>query len=137
MIAFEDLPAELVDELAGARLDPHEVYVHVRGALDEDLPEGVDVTSEATISPAARAVADFGARAPGVVAGLGVAELALRVVVGDELVVQHRVADGTRVQAGDAVMRVVGPTRGLLTAERTALNLLGRLCEATFGEIER
>ena len=51
------------------------------------------------------------------------AELVLRVVLGDDLEVEHRVPDGTRVAAGDVVMRVAGPTRGLLTAERTALNL--------------
>ena len=122
-IAFEGLPGSLVNELAAAGLDPRDVHRIVCEALEEDLPDGVDVTSEATIPADARAVADFGARAAGVVAGLGVAELALRAVVGDDLAVEHRVADGTRVPAGQVVMRVAGPTRGLLTAERTALNL--------------
>ena len=123
MIDFDDLPVSLLDELGSAGLDAGDVYRHVVGALEEDLPTGVDVTSEATIAAEARAVADFGARKAGVVAGLGVAELALRVVVGDDLTVEHRVGDGSRVAAGDVVMRVGGPTRGLLTAERTALNL--------------
>jgi nicotinate-nucleotide pyrophosphorylase (carboxylating) len=123
MTPFDALPAWLVEELADAGLEPRDVYDLVVAALDEDLPTGVDVTSAATIPADARAIADFGARGAGVVAGLGVAELALRVVLGDELEVEHRVADGTRVAAGDVVMRVAGSTRGLLTAERTALNL--------------
>ena len=123
MTPFDDLPASLVDELARGGLEPHDVYAVVIGALAEDLPTGVDVTSTATISPDARAVGDFGARDAGVVAGLGVAELVLRTVLGEDVTVESRVPDGSRVASGDVVMRVEGPTRGLLTAERTALNL--------------
>ena len=123
MTPFDDLPASLVDELARGGLEPHDVYAVVLGALAEDLPTGVDVTSTATIRADARAVGDFAARDAGVVAGLGVAELVLRTVLGEDLTVEQRVPDGTRVAAGDVVMRVEGPTRGLLTAERTALNL--------------
>ena len=75
MTPFADLPAPLVDELARAGLEPHDVYTVVLGALAEDLPTGVDVTSAATIRADARAVGDFAARDAGVVAGLGVAEL--------------------------------------------------------------
>jgi nicotinate-nucleotide pyrophosphorylase (carboxylating) len=121
--AFDDLPAGLVDELADAGLDPLDVYAHVVAALGEDLPGGVDVTSQATIPADARAVADFGARDAGVVAGLGIAALVLHTVAGDDLTIEHRAPDGSRVAAGDVVMRVHGPTRGLLTGERTALNL--------------
>jgi nicotinate-nucleotide pyrophosphorylase (carboxylating) len=121
--AFDDLPARVVDELADAGLDPLDVYAHVVAALGEDLPGGVDVTSHATIPADARAVADFGARDAGVVAGLGIAALVLHTVAGDDLTIEHRAPDGSRVAAGDVVMRVHGPTRGLLTGERTALNL--------------
>ena len=121
--AFEDLPGDLVEEIADAGLDALDVYAHVLAALGEDLPGSVDVTSEATIPAEARAVADFGARHSGVVAGLSVAAMVLHAVVGDDLTVEHRVLEGSRVRAGDVVMRVEGPTRGLLTAERTALNL--------------
>jgi nicotinate-nucleotide pyrophosphorylase (carboxylating) len=121
--SFDDLPAGLVDELADAGLDPLDVYAHVVAALGEDLPGGVDVTSQATIPADARAVADFGARDAGVVAGLGIAALVLHTVAGDDLTIEHRAPDGSRVSAGDVVMRVHGPTRGLLTGERTALNL--------------
>ncbi|MEO6511533.1 MAG: carboxylating nicotinate-nucleotide diphosphorylase [Nocardioides sp.] len=123
LTTYDDLPGALLGELADAGLDPFDVYAHVVAALGEDLPGGVDVTSEATISADARAVADFGARAAGVVAGLGVATLVLHTVLGDDVEIEHRVPDGTRVAAGDVVMRASGPTRGLLTAERTALNL--------------
>jgi nicotinate-nucleotide pyrophosphorylase (carboxylating) len=121
--SFDDLPAGVVDELADAGLDPLDVYAHVVAALGEDLPGGVDVTSQATIPADARAVADFGARDAGVVAGLGIAALVLHTVAGDDLTIEHRAPDGSRVAAGDVVMRVHGPTRGLLTGERTALNL--------------
>jgi nicotinate-nucleotide pyrophosphorylase (carboxylating) len=97
----------------------------------EDLPGGPqgvgDVTSVATIPADAHGTAVFAAREAGVVAGLGVAAVVFHYVLGDEVVVTDRVADGTTVAAGDVVMRVSGPTRGLLTAERTALNFASHL----------
>ncbi len=123
LAAFDQLPGALVEEIADAGLDPLDVYAHVLAALGEDLPGGVDVTSEATIAPGARVVADFGAREAGVVAGLSVALMVLHTVAGDDLDVGYRAPEGIRVAAGDVVMRVEGPTRALLTAERTALNL--------------
>jgi nicotinate-nucleotide pyrophosphorylase (carboxylating) len=62
-----------------------------------------------------------------VIAGLGIAALVFHEVMGDTVEVTDRVADGTRVAPGDVVMRVAGPTRGLLTAERTALNYASHL----------
>jgi nicotinate-nucleotide pyrophosphorylase (carboxylating) len=62
-----------------------------------------------------------------VVAGLGVAALVFHAVMGESVEVTDRVPDGTRVEPGDVVMRVSGPTRGLLTAERTALNYASHL----------
>ncbi|KQW47015.1 nicotinate-nucleotide pyrophosphorylase [Nocardioides sp. Root1257] len=114
------------DELAAAGLDPAAVLAQVRAALAEDLPAG-DVTSEATISADALGTGVFAAREPGVVAGLGVAALVFHEVMGDTVTVSDRVPDGTRVATGDVVMRVAGPTRGLLTAERTALNYASHL----------
>ncbi len=126
--AYDALPGDLLDELTAAGLDPRAVDAAIRAALEEDLPPGTeDVTSAATIPATARGVADFAARESGVVAGLGVAALVFAIVLGDEVEVSERVADGTRVEAGDAVMRVAGPTRGLLTAERTALNFASHL----------
>src|SRR4051794_23878087 len=109
------------DELAAAGLDPAAVLAQVRAALAEDLP-GVDVTSVATIAPEAQGSGVFAAREAGIVAGLGVAALVFHQVMGDTVTVSDRVPDGTHVKPGDVVMRVAGPTRGLLTAERTALN---------------
>ena len=85
------------------------------------------MTSAATISPDARGIADFGARGPGVVAGLGIAAVVFDEVLGDDVEITDRLPDGTSVAAGDVVMRVAGPTRGLLTAERTALNFASHL----------
>jgi nicotinate-nucleotide pyrophosphorylase (carboxylating) len=114
------------EELRAAGLDPSAVLAQVREALAEDLPAG-DVTSQATISADALGTGVFAAREPGVVAGLGVAALVFHEVMGDTVTVSDRVPDGTRVAAGDVVMRVAGPTRGLLTAERTALNYASHL----------
>ena len=124
MTRVADVPEELLDELHAAGLDPESLWQQVVGALGEDLPGrgAVDVTSTATIPADAHAIADFGAREPGVVAGLGLAALVFHAVMGEAAEVIERVPDGTRVGAGEVVMTVAGPTRGLLTAERTALN---------------
>ena len=118
---YDALPAALVEELAAAGLDARAVYDAVVIALEEDLP-GDDVTSAATIPDTARGTGDFVAREPGVLAGMSVAALVFAYVMGDAVEISGRLADGTRVQRGDVVMSVSGPVRGLLTAERTALN---------------
>ena len=118
------MPVALVAELAESGLDARAVHATIAAALAEDLPNGgVDTTSVATIPAAAHAAGDFGAREDGVVAGLGVAAMVFCYVLGDDVKIAGRVPDGSRVAAGDVVMRVEGPARGLLTAERTALNL--------------
>ncbi|HEY0951580.1 MAG TPA: carboxylating nicotinate-nucleotide diphosphorylase [Nocardioides sp.] len=114
------------EELRAAGLDPAAVLAQVRAALAEDLPGG-DVTSEATIATDARGEGVLAAREAGVVAGLGVAALVFHEVMGDTVEITDRVPDGARVEPGDVVMRVSGPTRGLLTAERTALNYASHL----------
>lgn len=123
---YDTLPSALLEELADGGLDPRATYDLVVAALAEDVPTE-DVTGAATIDPATRAVADFNAREPGVVAGLGIAELTFRMVLGDDIEVGNRVADGTHVKAGDDVLTVSGPARGLLTAERVALNIASHL----------
>ncbi len=114
-------------DLRAAGLDPGEVARIVATALNEDLggPDGVDVTSVATIPAGQRDTADLVARADGVVAGLAVAAAVFQ-AVGQVDVAAH-VADGDRVRRGDVLATVTGPTRALLTAERTALNLLCRM----------
>ncbi|WP_203337168.1 carboxylating nicotinate-nucleotide diphosphorylase [Nocardioides limicola] len=116
---YTELPAALTGTLAAAGLDPVRVYDDVVAAIAEDLP-GDDVTSWATIPATQVQTAEFEARGPGVVAGLAIAEMVFRYVLGDVQV--DRVPDGTVVDRGDIVLRVTGPTALLLTAERTALN---------------
>ena len=126
--SFEALPGDLVDEIRAAGLQPRAIYDHIVLALEEDLPGGsVDITTEATIPATTHARGDFAAREPGVVAGLGIAAMAFHVVMGDEVLIENRLADGTRVDPGDVVLTVSGPARGLLTAERTALNFASHL----------
>ena len=123
---FADLPTALVTELDDAGLDPRHVYDVVVDAVAEDLP-GPDVTTEATVSVDATGRADLVARADGVLAGLAVADLVMRFVGGHHLEVTRTAHDGETVRRGDVVMTVRGSVRHLLTAERTALNYLGRL----------
>jgi nicotinate-nucleotide pyrophosphorylase (carboxylating) len=126
LLLYAEVPPELLEELTGCGLDPRGLYEHVRRAVEEDVPT-VDVTSESTIPTGARATGELVARADGVVAGLPVAELALRQVVGPALDVHRHVTDGQRVARGDVLVTVTGPTSRLLTAERTTLNLLCHL----------
>ena len=116
----------VADELAVAGLDPEAVTAQVERALAEDLP-GEDVTSAATLDPSVLAWADLVARGDGVVAGIAVAELVFRLVVGPDVEVERHAADGDRVTRGDVLLSVHGPVPALLTAERTALNFLCHL----------
>ncbi len=93
--------------------------------LAEDVGTG-DVTAEATIPETARFRARIAAREPLVVAGLPVAAAIVRRLAPDAEVALL-VDDGARAAPGDAVMRIEGPARALLTAERSALNVLQHL----------
>ncbi len=109
-------------------LDRGDVQRIVRTALAEDL--GVpprDVTSGATIPVDQVDTAELVARAPGVVAGLSVAAEVFAITSDGAATVELRAADGDRVVRGDVLAVITGPTRALLTAERTALNLLCRM----------
>jgi len=118
------LTPDLTGRLRAAGLDPAAVEALARAALDEDLAGGVDVTSEATVAAGQVSTADFVVRGDGVVAGLGVAEAVMQVVGAS---CHPVVADGARVHPGDRLLTVTGPTRSLLTGERSALNLLCHL----------
>lgn len=97
-------------------------------ALDEDLHNGPDVTTNSTVPAKQRSAGAFASRQTGCIAGLSIAGAVFDMVCGAENVVfSQLVADGARVEPGTRVASVEGPTRGLLTAERTALNLLGHL----------
>lgn len=126
-------------------LDPDtraDALIAIRRALDEDLRYGPDATSLATVPADARATARLASRDDGVVAGLPLIEMVLAEVLGgtgagadgtsgdgpgvDYSVTLHA-ADGDRVSAGDVVAEISAPTLGLLTAERTLLNLVCHL----------
>jgi nicotinate-nucleotide pyrophosphorylase (carboxylating) len=97
-------------------------------ALDEDLAHGPDITTEATVPALHRSRARFVSRQNGRLAGVPVAIAVFEMIGGaDTLSVQVRKNDGEDVRAGDVVLTIDGPTRVLLTGERTALNLLGHL----------
>ncbi|WP_415948194.1 carboxylating nicotinate-nucleotide diphosphorylase [Streptomyces sp. KLOTTS4A1] len=113
--------------LAEAGLDPVLVEDIAHMTLAEDLDGGVDVTSVATIPEDAVATADFTAREAGVVAGLRIAEAVLSIVCEDSFEVERHVEDGARVEPGEKLLSVTTRTRDLLTGERSALNILGRL----------
>ncbi|MEU3232385.1 L-aspartate oxidase [Nocardiopsis alba] len=141
------LPASLVAELdsislplagpdpdPGARSEftlpwtaPHESHVDtVLRALGEDLTAGprIDVTTVATIPADQVRTAKVVARADGTISGLPLAELVFWLVAEGALEVTREVADGDTVARGDVLMSVTARSRDLLTAERTALNLL-------------
>jgi len=98
----------------------------VRDALAEDLADGVDVTSVATISDRHHSRMTLVARQSGIVCGLSFAE-AVFAIVDPDVHVEYTAADGEHVSPGAVLMTIKGVTRSLLAAERTALNLLGRL----------
>ena len=96
-------------------------------ALAEDLGAAGDVTTTATVAPTVLGAADLVPRQAGVVAGLPVAAYVFEVVSQGRLRVELGTQDGARVIAGEVLATVRGPVRDILTAERTALNLLGHL----------
>ncbi len=98
----------------------------VRAALLEDLGRAGDITSDAVIPADAQAKVALKTREPGVIAGLDFARIALRLIdPGIVFTVLH--ADGARVTPGQTIGEIAGPARGILTAERVALNFLGHL----------
>jgi nicotinate-nucleotide pyrophosphorylase (carboxylating) len=112
--------------LTRAGLDPAAVLDLVGRAVAEDLDGGEDVTSVATVPADLPGVAAFVPRAAGTLAGLGVAMAVLETVVPDVRLTPH-VQDGDAAVVGRPVLEAAGPVRWLLTAERTALNLLCHL----------
>ncbi|GAB10126.1 quinolinate phosphoribosyltransferase [Gordonia araii NBRC 100433] len=117
--------------MTGRRADDavtDEVRALIRTALDEDLRYGPDVTTLATVPADAVTEAAIVSRGDGVVAGVAVARAVFDEVIGaDRYEVTVELADGDRVVPGDTVLALRAPTRELLTAERTALNLICHL----------
>lgn len=118
-----------MQDLRHVALDPEQTKLLIRLALDEDLQFGPDVTSRATVAADARSVAHIVARQPGVVAGSAIPEWTLAQLTDDpDTFHVEALADGSRVNPGDIVATITAPTRLLLTAERTILNLLTHAC---------
>ena len=103
----------------------HVIEELVQRALVEDIGFG-DLTSDAIVGRDARASGQIIARASGVIAGLPVAEAVFH-SVDPEIRFEPQVADGARVENGDCIATLDGPARGILTAERVALNFLQQL----------
>jgi nicotinate-nucleotide pyrophosphorylase (carboxylating) len=121
------LRPELAAVLRQAGLDPAEVVRVVRRALEEDLAFGPDVTTDSTVPEHARALGDVVPRDRGVLAGLPVAAAVFDLVGGTDVAVVLHTTDGSFAEPGRPALTVTGPTRSLLTAERTALNLVSHL----------
>lgn len=99
----------------------------VRRALEEDLGRAGDLTSDTVLPAGLRAQADVVARRAGRIAGLDASLSAFRLLdPGVEIMIRR--GDGEDAEAGTVLATVRGPARAILSAERTALNLLGRLC---------
>jgi Nicotinate-nucleotide pyrophosphorylase len=113
--------------LAEAGMSPLDVESLALRAVTEDIGDGVDVTTMATVPVDQRGVLVLAARAEGVVAGLPVAAAVFDVVCGEDREIDTLVDDGEQIGAGQAIMRVRARTHDLLRAERPALNFLGHL----------
>lgn len=96
-------------------------------ALEEDLGQGGDLTTLATIGPDVVGTAQLNARETGIVAGIDVAALSFR-LVDPTLQIKLHAQDGDTIEAGTTLLTATGSARSLLTAERTALNMLSHLC---------
>ena len=110
----------------------------VRAALLEDLGRAGDITTDAIVPPDARMAGVIAARQPGVISGVDAASIAFALVDPAVSVAIER-GDGAQVAPGDVVLRIEGPARAILMAERVALNLLCRMsgvATATHGLVE-
>src|SRR3954464_2966809 len=116
----------MIDRAPLAPLQPLLIELVVRAALLEDLGRAGDITTDAVIPAEARLSGVIAARQAGVVAGVDTALLAFRLLDPAIDAAVER-PDGTSVATGDAVIRLEGPARPILSAERVALNLLCRL----------
>ena len=107
-------------------LNPLLIQDAVRRALDEDLGRAGDITTQATIPASSIAHTVIAARETGVIAGLPLAEAAFHMIA-QGVRFTPRLGDGTLVHKGDIIAEIEGSARAILSAERVALNFLGRL----------
>ena len=106
-------------------LTASEIRVAVKAALAEDIGRG-DVTTLATVPKVQTFKTVMRAREPLVVAGLDFARAAF-LQLSSAVKIEHLVHDGTQVSGGDNLLRISGPARAILTAERVALNFVQHL----------
>jgi len=112
--------------MTSSPLQPIMIEPLVRMALLEDLGRAGDLTTDAIVPAGHRATTLLVARQTGVVAGLDLARLAFQLIdPAIEIHLEHN--DGAAVAPGDVIATIAGPARGILTAERVALNFLCRL----------
>ncbi len=121
------LAPETTSGLASAGLSPLDVESLVLRTTEEDIGDGVDVTTMATVPADQRGRLDFVARRGGVIAGQIMAAAVFDVVCGDDIVLDFCVDEGARVDPGTVIMSATSLTHHLLRAERPALNLLSHL----------
>ncbi len=127
MTVWNSISAETAEALVAAGLTPELTVNLVTEALNEDLAGGADVTSVATVSEQQIDELDLVSRGIGIVAGVAPARVVFELVLGEDVQLDVKLADGSRAQPSDRILRASGPTRGLLLAERTALNFLSHL----------
>jgi nicotinate-nucleotide pyrophosphorylase (carboxylating) len=108
------------------KLSPLIIDEAVARALREDFGDAGDITTNATIPANAQAKAVIAARKSGVVAGVDAARAAFR-LTDPAIAVSIEKDDGARVNKGDIILSIAGPARGILSAERVALNFMGHL----------
>lgn len=106
-------------------LSQKEIRLAVQNALAEDIGCG-DVTTIATVPNNLKSVALMCARENLVVAGIGFAEIAFR-ELSPKIKIEKFVRDGQKIAAGKMLLKISGPTRAILNAERVALNFVQRL----------
>lgn len=121
------IPSDIAQRLVDAGLAPLDVEVVIARALAEDIGDGVDVTTVATVSPDHVSRLDLVARSAGTIAGVPVAAAVFAMVEEHGITFAFPVPDGAVVSAGEVVLSVTGPTHALLRAERPALNLISHL----------
>ncbi|NBR12226.1 MAG: carboxylating nicotinate-nucleotide diphosphorylase [Alphaproteobacteria bacterium] len=109
-----------------APLNPMLIEDVINRTLAEDLGRAGDITTLATIPASARARAVIAARESGVIAGSDLAIAAFR-RLDQSIRFDTHIADGAFVSKGDVALAIEGPARAILSAERTALNFMGRL----------
>lgn len=121
------LKKEISDALIEAGLNPLDVTEVVLRSLHEDVDERGDVTSLATIPADHVSVLELVSRSTGVVAGVPVAASVFQILCGNDADIEMVASDGDSVTSGSVILRVTGPTRAILQAERPSLNLVSHL----------